>query len=142
MFYLHQLLTYKFGIHVLHDDSAVMNVWSENVTSHGCDDIGSYFLNVFPQLKSKFNTSNLIIWTDSYAGQTKNFHTVALWIYLVKMKVFDSITHRFFIPAHTHTWLQIGILQLTRRRKGRYSVCIAPTNCLHGRRLETKSKFE
>ena len=71
VFYMRQLWTYNFGLHLCDDHSAVMCVWPEHVASRGADEVGSCLLKAIPtMLRDK---RKLIVWSDSCSGQNKNF---------------------------------------------------------------------
>ena len=50
VFYMRQLWTYNFGIHLCDDNSAVMCVWPEHVASRGADEVGSCLLKALPTM--------------------------------------------------------------------------------------------
>ena len=54
-----------------------------------------------------FNTADikeevLLAWSDSCAGQNKNFYILCLWQYLVAKKRFQVIHHKFPEPGHSY----------------------------------------
>ncbi|KAJ4447761.1 hypothetical protein ANN_09769 [Periplaneta americana] len=100
VFYLRQLWTCNFGIHICNTNGAFMCVWPESNAGRGADEIGSCLLQVIPKIKG--NMKKLIAYSDSCVGQNKNFPIMCVWIYMIEMGWFESIEHRFLVPGHIY----------------------------------------
>ena len=55
-----------------------MHTWTENLAGRGCEEIISSLLAFFDNEEVN-NARNLIAWSDSCAGQNKNFYIIAFW---------------------------------------------------------------
>lgn len=84
-FYLRQFWLYNFGTHLLTKgvDKAVFCSWTEDQASRGSSEIFSCLLTVLEMEESLNNIDHLIIWSDSCAGQNKNFLVMSLHQYLI-----------------------------------------------------------
>jgi len=100
-FYLRQLWLYNVGIHVTNskENKAYFHIWSENEAGRGCEEVGSCILTLL--LSSNFKGKRLVAWSDSCAGQNKNFYLLCLWQYLIASKKFEEIHHKFPEPGHS-----------------------------------------
>lgn len=74
-FYLRQLWMYNFGTHFTTNkgDKAVFCSWTEDQASRGSSEIFSCLLTVLELEDCVKDKDHLIIWSDSCAGQNKNF---------------------------------------------------------------------
>ena len=99
VFYLRQLWTYNFAVHLCDDHSAAMCVWPEHRASRGADEIASCLLKALPTLVK--NKRKIIVWSDSCSGQNKNFRMMCFWNYIVQIGMFDDVKHKFFVPGHS-----------------------------------------
>lgn len=104
-FYLRQFWLYNFGTHLLTKgvDKAVFCSWTEDQASRGSSEIFSCLLTVLEMEESLNNIDHLIIWSDSCAGQNKNFLMMSLYQYLIHKGRFKVIEHKF--PEVGHTYL-------------------------------------
>lgn len=93
-FYLRQLAFYNFGVHSISTNGTVpfMMNWTENVAKRGSNEILSC---LFEFVQSIGPMKHLLAWSDSCAGQNKNFNLIALYQYLILHKYFDVIDHKF-----------------------------------------------
>lgn len=101
-FYLRQLAFYNCGIHSIAANGATpfMMTWTENVAKRGSNEILSClfeFVNNIEPMK------HLVAWSDSCAGQNKNFNLIAFYQYLILHKYFEIIDHKF--PEVGHSYL-------------------------------------
>lgn len=100
-FYLRQIWLYNMGVHMVSGDRSrgYCHIWAESEGGRGCAEIGSSLLAFLDV--SGTTGSHLIAWSDSCAGQNKNFTIVCLWQLLILMKKFAVIDHKFPEPGHT-----------------------------------------
>ncbi|KAG8230568.1 hypothetical protein J437_LFUL011181, partial [Ladona fulva] len=80
VFYLRQVWTYNFCVHICNSNDAFMCVWPEFTVGRGADEIGSCLLRVIPKIRGDMK-KKLIVYSDSCAGKNKNFPIMSLWIY-------------------------------------------------------------
>lgn len=101
-FYLRQLAFYNCGIHSIAANGATpfMMTWTENVAKRGSNEILSCLLDFVHSIEPK---KHLIAWSDSCAGQNKNFNLIAFYQYLILHKYFEVIDHKF--PEVGHSYL-------------------------------------
>ena len=78
-----------------------MHTWTENQAGRGCEEIISSLL-VFFDNDELCNARNLIAWSDSCAGQNKNFYIIAFWQMLLANGRFGQIEHKFPEVGHTY----------------------------------------
>lgn len=104
-FYLRQMWMYNFGTHILtkEADKAVFSSWTEDQASRGSSEIFSCLLTVLELEEAFINKDHLVIWSDSCAGQNKNFLLICLYQYLIQKGIFKVIDHKF--PEVGHTYL-------------------------------------
>nr|CAI5842963.1 unnamed protein product [Callosobruchus analis] len=103
VFYLRQLWFYNFGIHIVakNTEKASFCTWTEDMANRGSVEICSSLLRYIEVDESIAAKDHLIIWSDSCAGQNKNFHMICL--YLILKGYFRCIDHKF--PEVGHTYL-------------------------------------
>jgi len=101
-FYLRQIWLYNLGIHF--ESKAIsklcFQIWTEADGGRGCSEVASCILAWTDILN--ISGGNLVCWSDSCAGQNKNFFIICLWQYLVKTKKFDKIDHKFPVSGHSY----------------------------------------
>lgn len=106
-FYLRQMWMYNLGIHLVSKskESANFFTWTEDVANRGSNEICSALLTFIEYNRNIQNEAitHLIIWTDSCAGQNKNFLIVCLYQYLILKGVVKTIDHKF--PEVGHSFL-------------------------------------
>lgn len=124
-FYLRQLWLYNVGIHLISkiNSKPYMEIWTEDQAGRGCEEIGSSLLAFLDV--ADINGGHLIAWSDSCAGQNKNFFILCLWQYLIKCGRLDTIDHKF--PETGHTYMDsdrdFGLIEkIVRKRQNIYSV--------------------
>lgn len=99
-FYLRKAWTYNLGIHDCVSGKGHMFMWTEATAKRGSSEIASILLKY---IKSKpALPDHLVVFTDNCGGQNKNWLVMALWIQLVREKVFKTIEHRFMVSGHSH----------------------------------------
>jgi len=59
------------------------------------------FDTVFNLQRGGIHGGHLVAWSDSCAGQNKNFYTICLWQLLVQKGLFSIIDHKFPEPGHS-----------------------------------------
>ena len=101
-FYLRQLWLYNLGIHLVtkSDNRAYFNIWTEDIAGRGSDEIGSILLAFFDAVP--ITASRLVAWSDSCAGQNKNFYILCIWQYLIAQRKFQMIEHKFPESGHSY----------------------------------------
>ncbi|CAH2096795.1 unnamed protein product [Euphydryas editha] len=104
-FYLRQLWFYNLGIHVCDGskEKAVCCTWTEDVADRGSAEVASALLRFVEVDPSCQNKDHLLIWSDSCAGQNKNFTMITLYQYLILKRYFKVIDHKF--PEVGHSYL-------------------------------------
>lgn len=105
-FYLRQMWFYNFGIHCITytGEKSYFFTWTEDVANRGSNEIASCLFRFCKLLKEDFPEINhLIVWSDSCAGQNKNFVIIGLYEYLVINGFFQTIDHKF--PEVGHSYL-------------------------------------
>ena len=102
-FYLRQLWLYNVGVHHISKDNsqAYFNIWTENESGRGSQEVGSAILAFLDN--AKINGGRLIAWSDSCAGQNKNWNIICLWQYLIASGRVSQIDHKF--PESGHSFL-------------------------------------
>ncbi|CAF4940641.1 unnamed protein product [Pieris macdunnoughi] len=78
-FYLRQIWFYNFEIHVVtkNKENTFFCTWTEDVADRGSCEIASALLRfVDTNHNSNQKKDNLVIWSDSCAGQNKNFNMI------------------------------------------------------------------
>ena len=100
-FYLRQIWLYNLGVHYISGskECPYFQIWTENEGLRGCNEIGSALL-VFLDV-ADVRGGSLVAWSDSCAGQNKNFYILSLWQYLIYTGRFSQIEHKFPIPGHS-----------------------------------------
>ena len=100
-FYLRQVWLYNCGIHVASSaaSGSYFHLWTENEAGRGCNEICSCILAFLD--KTGMHGGHLTAWSDSCAGQNKNFFTVCLWQLLIQQGRFSIIDHKFPEPGHS-----------------------------------------
>lgn len=104
-FYLRQMWLYNFGIHIItkEGDKSVMCSWTEDQAGRGSSEVVSCLLTALEGEESLRDKDHLVIWSDSCAGQNKNFLMICLYQYLISKGLFKTIDHKF--PEVGHTYL-------------------------------------
>lgn len=92
---------YNLGIYDGKTGKSYMNMWTEDVAKRGSDEIASCLLKYIKEHPPTPN-KHLIVFTDNCGGQNKDWTIMALWLHLVRTKVYKSIEHRFLVAGHTH----------------------------------------
>lgn len=101
-FYLRQLAFYNCGIHSIAANGATqfMMTWTENGAKRGSNEILSC---LFEFVQNIGPMETMLAWSDSCAGQNKNFNLIALYQYLILHKYFELLDHKF--PEVGHSYL-------------------------------------
>lgn len=106
-FYLRQMWMYNLGIHSIckQREKANFFTWTEDVAHRGSSEVCSSLLTMleYNNIFQDNTISHLILWTDSCAGQNKNFLIVCLYQYLILKGKFKTIDHKF--PEVGHSYL-------------------------------------
>ena len=100
-FYLRQVWLYNLGVHLSSTSAngAYFQVWTEDEAGRGCEEVCSALLTFLEV--SGIKDGQLIAWSDSCAGQNKNFFTLCFWQWLIKQDRFSRIDHKFPEPGHS-----------------------------------------
>ncbi|CAH2207420.1 jg21599, partial [Pararge aegeria aegeria] len=115
MYYSRQLSNFNLGIHIGDTNDAYMCLWHEGITGRGGNEIASCVLKVFSS--GATNKKKLIMWSDNCAGQNKNRMIILLWIYLIKLGIFDEIEHKFLITGHSYLNCDRDFALIEKRKK-------------------------
>lgn len=104
-FYLRQMWFYNLGIHIITKevDKTVFCTWTEDLACRGSSEISSCLLRTIEVELALKQKNHLIIWTDSCAGQNKNFLMLCIYQYLIQKNIFKIIDHKF--PEVGHSYL-------------------------------------
>lgn len=101
VFYLMPLWLYNLGVHLSSStqNGASFQLWTEDEGGRGCEEVCSTLMSFLDI--SNIRNGHLIAWSDSCAGQNKNFHTICFWQLLIKQKRFSCIDHKLPEPGHS-----------------------------------------
>lgn len=96
---------YNFGIHCVTPDGQkpFFFNWTEDVANRGSLEVASCLYRFCTLLKEEYEIDHLIIWSDSCAGQNKNFTLICLYQILILNGTFKRIDHKF--PEVGHSYL-------------------------------------
>ncbi|CAG9763625.1 unnamed protein product [Ceutorhynchus assimilis] len=104
-FYLRQIWFYNLGIHVITTagHKSVMQTWTEDIAGRGSTEVVSSLWNFVQTCENVKDKEQLVVWSDSCAGQNKNFQMICFFQLLILKGVFKVIDHKF--PEVGHTYL-------------------------------------
>nr|CAI5864751.1 unnamed protein product [Callosobruchus analis] len=106
-FYLRQMWMYNLVVHSITKQGETANffTWTEDVAHRGSSEVCSCLLTMLEYNKIFHDNaiSHLILWTDSCAGQNKNFLIICLYQYLILKGIVKTIDHKF--PEVGHSYL-------------------------------------
>nr|CAI5832552.1 unnamed protein product [Callosobruchus analis] len=107
-FYPRQLWFYNLGIHGIttKGHQSVMQTWTEDVAGRGSAEVVSCLWNFVQTSERVQNKKKLTVWSDSCAGQNKNFQIVCLYQLMILKGIFEVIDYKF--PEVGHTYLDSG----------------------------------
>jgi len=102
-FYLRQAWLYNLGIHYINgsEQKPLFFLWTEDQGRRGCEEVCSCILT-FMHAVNISSDDRVIFWSDSCAGQNKNFFVLCLWQYLVGGHKVKCIDHKFPEPGHSY----------------------------------------
>jgi hypothetical protein len=102
-FYLRRLWLYNVGVHLVSGglEGAFFQLWTECDGKRGVREIASSLYTFFNVSGISDSDQSLVAWSDSCAGQNKNFKMLCFWQYLILKKYFKTIEHKFPIPGHS-----------------------------------------
>ena len=91
--------------HVVDGDKekAFCCTWTEDVTDRGSCEVASALLRFVEVDSACSRKDHLLIWSDSCAGQNKNFTMIVLYQYMILKDYFKVIDHKF--PEVGHSYL-------------------------------------
>lgn len=122
---MRQIWFYNFGIHFVtkNKEKAFFCTWTEDVADRGSCEVASALLRfVETNHNSNQKKDNLVIWSDSCAGQNKNFNMI--YQYMILKGYFKTIDHKF--PEVGHSYLDsdrdFGRIEKVLRRHETVSV--------------------
>ena len=103
-FYLRQLWLFNLGIHLISKgkSEAHFRIWTEGDGGRGCSEVASCLLS-FLDTSGIPNGSHLCAWSDSCAGQNKNYYIISFWQYVIRSGKCSVIDHKF--PESGHSFL-------------------------------------
>ncbi|KAB0800826.1 hypothetical protein PPYR_06565 [Photinus pyralis] len=121
----HQMWFYNLGIHIVakNIDQTVFCTWTEDQASRGSSEIFSCLLRVSEVEASLKEKDHLIIWTDSCAGQNKNFLMICLYQYLVQRDHFKTIDHKFPEVGHSYLDSDRAFGRIEKRLRKHQTIC-------------------
>jgi len=100
-FYLRQIWMYNVGVHVRQKrEESYFQIWAENEGKRGVNEVCSSLLAFFTI--ADISSNKLVVWSDSCAGQNKNFATICFWQYVLLSGHFNTTEHKFPEPGHTY----------------------------------------
>ena len=101
-FYLRQIWMYNAGVHVVRQkrEGSYFQIWTENEGKRGVYEVCSSLLAFFTI--ADISSNKLVVWSDSCAGQNKNFATICFWQYVLLSGRFNTTEHKFPEPGHTY----------------------------------------
>lgn len=104
-FYMRQIWFYNLGIHSISTDGVqpFMQTWTEDVAGRGSCEVASCLWNFVLNCEAVKTRDHLTIWSDSCAGQNKNFLIICFYQFLISKGIFKVIEHKF--PEVGHTYL-------------------------------------
>lgn len=104
-FYLRQIWFYNLGIHVIttKGHQSVMQTWTEDVAGRGSAEVVSCLWNFVQTCDNAKMKKKLVVWSDSCAGQNKNFQMICLHQLMLLKGIFEVVDHKF--PEVGHTYL-------------------------------------
>lgn len=104
-FYLRQMWFYNLGIHLItkNKEQGSFFTWTENTANRGSGEVASSMLTLFEFQGSIRQKQRLIVWSDSCAGQNKNFLIICLYQLFILKDFFKVIDHKF--PEVGHSYL-------------------------------------
>lgn len=104
-FYLRQMWFYNLGIHMITSNKNQANffTWTEDIANRGSTEVASSLLTLIEFDAALREKDQIIIWSDSCAGQNKNFIMVCLYQLLIVKGYFKIIEHKF--PEVGHSFL-------------------------------------
>ena len=122
VFYLRRLWLYNFGVHHTAFRQGYIYSWTEGTAKRGSNEVGSCL--------KKFITENcqgydeIILWSDSFGGQNRNFNIVAFLLSLVNNDNFSlhKITHRFMWSGHSYLPNHSDFSHIEKRKKAAVAI--------------------
>ena len=101
-FYLRQIWMYNVGVHVVRQkrEGSYFQIWTETECKRGVNEVCSSHLAFFTIADNSLN--KLVVWSDSCAGQNKNFATICFWQYVLLSGRFNTINISF--QARPRLW--------------------------------------
>ena len=76
---------------------------SEDVAGRGSSEVASCFWNFIQNCEEAKKRDHLVVWSDSCAGQNKNFLMICFYQFLIHKGIFKTIDHKY--PEVGHTYL-------------------------------------
>lgn len=118
-FYKRQLWVYNECVHIGSTGEAFMVLWTEGDAKRGSCEIATALLKTFVLMHSRkaLPVQELVFWSDSCAGQNKNFQILALMSYLVQRKFAATVRHRFLVSGHTFLPCDRDFSHIERQKK-------------------------
>jgi len=99
-FYLRQMWLFTFGIHQHSIEKPFFYMWSECDAKHGVNDVLSCLMH-FVENNIPDTVNTLILFSDAYTGQNRNFTMVYFLTALVNCGRFEKIYHNFPVRGHS-----------------------------------------
>lgn len=119
-FYLRKLWTLNYTILDSSSNKCTCVMWDESKAGRGGNELASGLMKWFMEnVAENLNVKAVVIWSDNCAGQNKNMHLYACYLWLLKnITHLEVIEHKYLLKGHTHMEVD-GIHSLIERHKNR-----------------------
>ena len=101
VYYRCQLSAYNLGIHNLHRNINVMNVWDETVASRVANEIGSCLAHYCLERAAE-GVQYITAYSDACGGQNRNRKMVLMWMHICNISEVQEINHKFMTSGHSY----------------------------------------
>lgn len=88
-------------MHYCDEGQAYCFVWHEAMAKWGANEVGSCLYQYLTMHLDK-NVKHIVLYSDSYGGQSKNSHLAAMFLSVLQNSSLEVIDHKFLLPGHRH----------------------------------------